>query len=954
MAGAFTAPNLDAIIVSLNEPGTSTGATFTLSGGATVGTIEQPAPTVIVVHTGAALTPNTSYTLTATGVKDLAGNAIAAPANTVTFTSGALPTFPAPPQVKIVGKTTFERYDGANLTTIQDRIDNGPAPEIYSLLDLFEQAVNQADNFATRKSGWFVPPQTGSYVFFTASDDPSRLYLSTDANPANKKHIASEANWANNREWTISGGSSPLPDKRSDQYAATQWPSGNTIILVGGEPYYIEQRQAEGGGGDDGAATFKLASEADPANGTASRITGSVIFTYANPAVLPPSVTQNPVGKNFNKGDTVSLTVTASGNGLTYQWYHNKVAIPGATAATYTINNADETAIGDYSVKIDNANGSTDTFHADDTARLMMNGASFLVEAEDFNYQGGQHLAIADVMPYTGNAYLGLKSTEDIDFNNNNDESGGAAFAYTRFAPADANVIEMKGPADPADYNRGSFTVSANYAIGWSSVADWQNYTRTFPKGKFRVFAGAARDGLDNLDGGGSGVNTVNMTLSKVTNPTAADGSSAGVEGGAQGLTKLGTFTSPGTGAWSSNDVIPLTDDAGAITTVDLGGLQTLRVTFVGDQDFDYLLFYCTDCPTLNITSPANNATFAEGANVPLTVSATASSGTISKVEYFANGSKIGESTTAPFNFTVPNAPKGAYTVYAVATDSSGRVTTSAAISAIVGTPDKVLFLHAATASGGDNAVITHLKNRGFLVTDKGPPFATADATGFQLIVVSSSITSGDVGNKFLNTAVPEVSWEQAILDDQLMVSATDATKRGTATAQTQLNIVNAGHALAAGLSGTVTIASTATDINWGTPETGATVIAQVVGQPTQAAIFAFDTGDTLSDGTSKAPARRVHAFMSDNSYSVLNADGQKLVDAAITWALGTGGPAKPQITVAKGTGNTLTITWTNGGTLEYTDALTGATTVWTTTGDSDGSFTGNTDQAHRFYRVKQ
>jgi hypothetical protein len=336
-------------------------------------------------------------------------------------------------------------------------------------------------------------------------------------------------------------------------------------------------------------------------------------------------------------------------------------------------------------------------------------------------------------------------------------------------------------------------------------------------------------------------------------------------------------------------------------------------------------------------------------------VNATASSGTITKVEYFANGNKVGESTTAPFSFTVPNVPKGAYSAYALATDSTGRITASPSINVTVGTPDKVLFLHAATAAGGDNAVIAHLKNLGFVVTDKGPPFATTDANGYQLIVVSSSITSGDVGNKFLTTAIPVVLWEQAILDDMLMVSATDATKRGTATAQTQVSIVNSAHPLAAGLSGTVTIASPATDINWGTPETGATVIASVVGQPTQAAIFAFDTGDTLSDGTSKAAARRVHAFMSDNSYPNLNADGRKLVDAAIAWALGgTVTPPGPQITIAKGTGNQLNITWTNGGTLEFTDNLLATGTVWTSTNDSDGSFTTTTDQAHRFYRVKK
>jgi hypothetical protein len=909
--------------------------------------------TTILLHTDA-LFPNTSYVVTATGVRDPAGNVIAAPENSVAFISGAAATFPPPPQIKILGYTTFERYDGSVLSTIQTRIDKGPPPDVVALLDHFEQTVNQATSYASRKHGWFIPPTTGSYVFFTESDDPSQLYLSTDASPANKKLIATEVNHSFVREWTTSLGETPLADKRSDQYAGTEWPGGNTIVLVGGEPYYIEQRHGQGGGGDNAAATFKLASEADPIIGSESRITASTIFTYADGSGDPLIITKTPVGTNFNKGDTITLTVetTLGTPPFSYQWYKNKVAITGATGASYTINNANETAIGDYSVKITNANGLMDTFHADDSARLLMNGA-FLIEAEDFNYQGGQHLAIADVMPYSGNAYLGLKSVQDIDFNNNNDESEGSAFAYNRFVPTDANVVEMRGPADPPDYNRGSFTVSANYAIGWSGVADWQNYTRSFPKGKFRVFAGAARDGLDNLDGGGSGVNTVNMTLSKVTNPTVADGSFDAVEGGAQGLTKVGNFTSPGTGAWGSNDVIPLTDDAGAITTVDLDGLATLRVTCVGDQDFDYLLFYCTDCPAINITSPANNATFAEGSNVPITVSATASSGTINKVEYFANGSKVGESIVPPFSFTVPNVPKGAYTLYAVGTDSTGRIATSPSINVTVGTPSKVLFLHAARPSGSDTAIATHLKNRGFLVTDKGPPFATTDADGFQLVVISSSITSGDVGNKFLNTPVPEVGWEQAILDDQLMISLTDPTKRGTATTQTQLNILNSSHPLAAGLSGTVTIATSPTDITWGTPEAGATVVATVIGQPSQAAIFGFDIGDTLSDGASKAPARRVHAFMTDESYSILNSDGKKLLDAAITWALGGGPIEAPQVAV-NGNGSQFTVTWINGGTLEYTDALIGAETVWTSTGESDGSFTEVLNQARRFYRVKK
>ena len=88
-------------------------------------------------------------------------------------------------------------------------------------------------------------------------------------------------------------------EKRSDRYEATEWPGGNTIILVQGEPYYIEQRQAAGGGGDNAAATFKLASEPDPLNGSESRITGSTIFNYALVIDDPPLITRNPVGYYF-------------------------------------------------------------------------------------------------------------------------------------------------------------------------------------------------------------------------------------------------------------------------------------------------------------------------------------------------------------------------------------------------------------------------------------------------------------------------------------------------------------------------------------------------------------------------------------------------------------------------------------------------------------------------------
>jgi hypothetical protein len=99
--------------------------------------------------------------------------------------------------------------------------------------------------------GYFYPPKTGNYTFYICSDDNSELFLSTDDNPANKLLIAAETAWSGSREYTTSDGSSSLSAKRSDQYTGTQWPTGHTITLTQGRPYYIEAIMKQGGGGDN-------------------------------------------------------------------------------------------------------------------------------------------------------------------------------------------------------------------------------------------------------------------------------------------------------------------------------------------------------------------------------------------------------------------------------------------------------------------------------------------------------------------------------------------------------------------------------------------------------------------------------------------------------------------------------------------------------------------------------
>jgi hypothetical protein len=84
--------------------------------------------------------------------------------------------------------------------------------------------------------------------------------------------------------------------------------------------------------------------------------------------------------------------------------------------------------------------------------------------------------------------------------------------------------------------------------------------------------------------------------------------------------------------------------------------------------------------PSVSITAPTNGASFTVGA--PIAVSATAADGdgSVAKVEFFANGNKIGESLAEPFSVAWAGATVGGHTITAVATDNALASKTSASV----------------------------------------------------------------------------------------------------------------------------------------------------------------------------------------------------------------------------------------------------------------------------------
>ena len=88
--------------------------------------------------------------------------------------------------------------------------------------------------------------------------------------------------------------------------------------------------------------------------------------------------------------------------------------------------------------------------------------------------------------------------------------------------------------------------------------------------------------------------------------------------------------------------------------------------------------------PTVSLTSPANNASFAAPASLTLTADARDSDGSISKVEFFNGTTLLNTDTSAPYSYVWTGVAAGTYSLTARATDNAGAVTTSAAVSVTV------------------------------------------------------------------------------------------------------------------------------------------------------------------------------------------------------------------------------------------------------------------------------
>jgi regulation of enolase protein 1 (concanavalin A-like superfamily) len=129
--------------------------------------------------------------------------------------------------------------------------------------------------------------------------------------------------------------------------------------------------------------------------------------------------------------------------------------------------------------------------------------------------------------------------------------------------------------------------------------------------------------------------------------------------------------------------------------------------------------------PAVNLTSPANAATFTAPATINMTAAASDPENQLARVQFLSGSTVLATDTTAPFAWTWSNVAAGTYSLTAKAYDSAGAVATSAAVTVTVGAATSAPRLVVFTASA-DHA--TNVTSYFFEVFAAGANPATATA----------------------------------------------------------------------------------------------------------------------------------------------------------------------------------------------------------------------------------
>ena len=338
--------------------------------------------------------------------------------------------------------------------------------------------------------------------------------------------------------------------------------------------------------------------------------------------IVPP-VTSNPSSITVMVGQQASFSVSATGSfPLTYQWEKNGINIPAANASSYIINNTQYTDTGHYNVVVTNIYGS-------DTSNS----------------------ATLTVIPFINSSLCTASGTISRDYWANITGTSVSNIPINTAPTSTSQLSVFEAPQNLADnYGqriRGYICppLTGNY-IFWISSDDnselWLS-TDDNPANKIKIASV-------------TGWTSSREWTKYPTQQSAPISLIAGQKYYIEALHKEGSQGDNCAVGWQLPD-------------------NSLERPIPGSRLSAYVIPL-----SVAITSPANNSFLNFGSPVIVQATATVGTGTIQKVEFFADTVKLGESTTSPYNFTWNNPAIGTYALTVKATDSGNNTAVSSIV----------------------------------------------------------------------------------------------------------------------------------------------------------------------------------------------------------------------------------------------------------------------------------
>ncbi len=457
---ATTRGTLNQVDVVFSESLTADSAinpdNYTLDHGASVSSAEIVRNSKTARLTTSALDPVIQYTVTVNNVQDRGlptANAVAPDSTALVLHSQGTITRKEYWDIVYVSPGYFPdpMLRGLNFLTSDPKFPD--APDVAEEVKSIEWGCPTRDNFGIQFQGYVHPPVSGDYVFYLCATAEGALFLSTDANPANKCQIAYDWCGQPDRTW-LRGQPAPSPGD----------PLGNIstpVYLEGGRKYYIEAlMQNSGQGGANLGVTWRKQGDSEPANGSPP-ITEEYLSPYTGDNE-PPTITcpenlraNTDVGQCFASGVDLGMPTTSDDYGVASVVNDAPTEFPkGVTVVTWTATDTSgNTATCEQTVTVVDAEQPTIVCPADVALPCSVEAlvpADYTATATD----NCDDVLVATCDPPSGSGFKAGSTTVTATATDSSGNSATCTFTVTR---APLGFTGFLPPIDGADATGGSY-----------------------------------------------------------------------------------------------------------------------------------------------------------------------------------------------------------------------------------------------------------------------------------------------------------------------------------------------------------------------------------------------------------------------------------------------------------------------------------------------------------------